>query len=281
MFVAPGARPVGVVFQDLLLFPHLDAQANVAFGLRAAGHSRADADQRAMEWLDRMTLADRAGARPAQLSGGEAQRVALARALATEPAVLLLDEPLAALDARTRSEVRRDLRRHLAGFGGARIVVTHDPVDALVLGDRLVVIEAGRMVQAGSAEEIVARPRSDYVAELVGTNLCRGLGAGNEVRLEGAVLHVAASGLSGPVFATFHPRAVALHSREPEGTPRNVWRGVVAHVEAGPDRVRVQVRGPIPLVAEVTPAAVSALGLAEGVEVWAAVKATEVAVYPA
>jgi molybdate transport system ATP-binding protein len=274
-------RPIGFVFQDYLLFPHLTALENVAFGLRARGLGRAEARRRAADWLDRVGLAGHAASRPRALSGGQAQRVALARALVAGPRLLLLDEPLAALDAATRSEVRRDLRRHLASFDGARLLVTHDPLEAIALADRLVVLEAGRVTQAGTAEEVRGRPRSRYVAELVGVNLFRGRGDGGAVRLEGGGTLVAAGDHHGQVFAAVHPRAVALHRHRPEGTPRNVWAGTADTLEAAGDRVRVRVAGPVPVVAEVTPAAAAELRLADGGPVWATIKATEVAVYPA
>jgi molybdate transport system ATP-binding protein len=204
--------------------------------------------------------------------------VALARALAVSPRLLLLDEPLSALDATTRVLTRRDLARHLADHDGVRIVVTHDPVEALALGTRLAVIEAGRVVQHGTAEEIRVRPRSRYVADLVGVNLYHGVARGGVVPLGDAAL-VAAEPLDGPVFAVVHPNAVALHRTRPEGTPRNVWPGTVVAVDREGDRVRVTVDGPVPLSADVTPAAVDALALVPGAEVWASVKATEVAVY--
>ena len=279
-FVVPERRRVGVVFQDGQLFPHMSAAENVAFGPRATGVSHRDALARAQQWLDRLGLAGRGGDRPAQLSGGEAQRVALARALASEPALLLLDEPLSALDATTRVSVRRDLGLHLRAFSGVPILVTHDPVDALALADRIVVLEGGRVVQQGTADDIVARPRSAYVAELVGTNLYRGTASAGVVDTAQGPITTATT-VTGPVCATVHPRAVALHTSRPEGTPRNVWPVRVTHVERLADRVRVQLAGPLGIVAEVTPAAVDALGLREGADVWAAVKATEVDVYEA
>ena len=281
---APEDRAVAVVFQDYLLFPHLTAVENVAFGLRCRGMARSQARGRAREWLDELGLADRADARPGGLSGGQAQRVALARALATEPRLLLLDEPLSALDVSTRAEVRRDLRRHLASFPGVRLVVTHDPLEAMALADVLVVLEGGRLVQSGTPAEVSARPRSRYVADLVGVNLWRGRAGDRRVVLDGeSVLHApdANTGGTGEVFALVHPRAVSLHRRPPEGTPRNVWEGVAESLDLEGDRVRVRVGGPLEIVAEVTPAAVAELRLADGGPVWVAVKATEVAVYPA
>ena len=274
-------RPIGFVFQDYLLFPHLSALENVAFGLRARGLPRAEARRRAAGWLERVGLAGQVGARPRALSGGQAQRVALARAMAGDPRLLLLDEPLAALDAATRTEVRRDLRRHLASFDGTRLLVTHDPLEAIALADRLVVLEGGRVTQTGTPAQVSARPRSAYVAELVGINLYRGRADGAAIDLEGGGRLVAAGGHRGQVFAAVHPRAVALHRRPPEGTPRNVLAGTADALEAVGDRVRVRVAGTVPVVAEVTPAAAGELRLADGGPVWATVKATEVTVYPA
>jgi ABC-type sulfate/molybdate transport systems ATPase subunit len=159
-YVVPERRSVGVVFQDYLLFPHLSVRENVAFGLRSRGTSRSVARQRADEWLARVGLGEYAGSKPGSLSGGQAQRVALARALAPEPRLLLLDEPLAALDIGIRTELRRDLRGHLASFSGARILVTHELLDAVALADRIIVLEQGRVAQVGPIAEIAARPRS-------------------------------------------------------------------------------------------------------------------------
>ena len=277
----PERRPIGVVFQEYLLFPHLTALENVAFGLRARGVPASDARIRAGSWLDRLDVGDCAEARPRTLSGGQAQRVALARALATDPRLLLLDEPLAALDASARGTVRRNLKRHLASFAGIRIVITHDPLEAVALADRLVILERGRVVQTGSPAEVTQRPRSRYVADLVGVNLLRGTATAGQVALAGGALLQSADGVDGDVFAVIHPRAVALHRARPEGSPRNIWRGRASALDFQGDRVRVGVEGEMPIVAEVTPAAVRELDLAEGGDVWVSVKATEISVYPA
>jgi molybdate transport system ATP-binding protein len=278
--VATERRPIGFVFQDYLLFPHLSALENVAFGLRARGVPRTQARQRAAAWLERVGLADHARSRPRALSGGQAQRVALARAMAGDPRLLLLDEPLAALDAAARSEVRRDLRRHLASFDGTRLLVTHDPLEAMTLADRLVILEQGRVTQTGAPAQVSAQPRSRYVAELVGVNLYRGHAAGHTIQLAGGATLVTADDHHGEVFAAVHPHAVALHRRAPEGTPRNVWAGSAETLEAAGNRIRVRVSGPVPIVAEVTPAAAAELRLGDGGPVWVAVKATEVTAYP-
>jgi molybdate transport system ATP-binding protein len=278
--VATERRPIGFVFQDYLLFPHLSALENVAFGLRARGLARAEARRRATAWLARVGLAEHARSRPRALSGGQAQRVALARAMVSDPRLLLLDEPLAALDVASRAEVRRDLRRHLGSFEGARLLVTHDPLEAMTMADRLVVLEDGKVTQTGTPAQVSARPRSRYVAELVGVNLFRGRAAGHTIRLTGGGSLVAAESHQGEVFASVHPRAVALHRRAPEGTPRNVLAGTADTLDVVGDRVRVRVTGTVPIVAEVTPAAAGELRLADGGPVWATVKATEVTVYP-
>ena len=266
-------RRVGLMFQDHLLFPHMTVLDNVAFGPRSRDVAR--------EWLARIGLSEFAGAKPRTLSGGQGQLVALARTLAADPEVLLLDEPLAALDASTRIAVRRDLRRFLAEFTGPTLLVTHDPVDAQVLADRVVVIEEGRITQTGTLAEITARPASRYVAEFVGTNLLRGTTRGYALVLDiGAVLTIAEeSELS--VCATIAPEAITLHRDEPKSSARNRWHTTVTGVETLGTRVRVQIGAPIPLVAEVTSAGADDLDLCEGADVWASVKATEIVTYPA
>jgi molybdate transport system ATP-binding protein len=279
-FVPPEQRSVGMVFQDFLLFPNLNARDNVAFGLRERGIGKKPAREIADAWLERVGLADKRDVRPRELSSGQAQRVALARALAPEPSLLLMDEPLAALDVQTRAELRRDLRVALDGTPGARVVVTHDPIDALTLAARVVILEDGVVVQTGAPDEVVAQPHSQYVADLVGVNLFRGEGQGNVVRLStGETLSVVGDH-AGDVVALVAPRAVSLHRTKPAGSARNVWAGTVAGVERIGDRARVRVAGPVPIIAEITPESVAALGLRDGDPVWAAVKATEIDVSP-
>jgi molybdate transport system ATP-binding protein len=282
VFVAPHEREIGVVFQDHLLFPRLSALDNVAFGLRARGMAKAEARAVAAGWLDRVGLAAQAADRPAALSGGQAQRVALARAVASSPRLLLLDEPLAALDASRRVEVRTELRGHLATFPGARLLVTHDPVDAVVLADRLVILEQGRVAQAGTTAEVVARPRSRFVADLVGLNLLHAVRVGDHTaRLDtGAELTTADPLPTSDLAIAVRPQAVALHRQRPDGSPRNAWEATVSGLEGDRDRVRVSLGGPVPLTAEVTPAAVADLGLRPGARTWASVKAVDLVAYP-
>jgi molybdate transport system ATP-binding protein len=281
IFQVPERRGASVVFQDYLLFPHLSARDNIAFGLRSHGTSKGAARVQADRMLDAFGLLDRAADKPKQLSGGQAQRVALARALAPAPRLLLLDEPLAALDAGTRTTVRRDLRRHLDGFGGATVLVTHDPLDAIALASRVVILEDGRVSQAGGIAEITERPTSRYVADLIGLNLFRGVAHGTGVAIDGSTATVTvADAVHGPVHVLIHPNAVAVHTEHPAGSPRNQWPARVVGFDLLGDRVRVRLDGPISLVAEITPAAVAELGLHEGQDVWAAVKATEIETYP-
>jgi molybdate transport system ATP-binding protein len=279
-FVPPHRRPVGVVFQDYLLFAHLDVRDNVAFGLRERGARKTAARERAVHHLGAVGMGKYTSVRPHALSGGQAQRVALARALATEPRLLLLDEPLAALDVQTRVETRRHLRATLSAFAGVRVLVTHDPVDAFALADRLCILEGGRVTQTGTPSAIANHPRSDYVAELVGVNLYRGRARGDDVAVGGAHLRVAGAH-DGDVLVVVPPHAVVLHPAPPAGSARNTWVGTIAAIERLASRTRVRVHGVLDVVAEVTPAAVDALELREGREVWVAVKATEIMVYPA
>ncbi|HEX7133629.1 MAG TPA: ABC transporter ATP-binding protein [Iamia sp.] len=284
-FVPPERRPVGLVFQDLRLFPHLSVRDDVAFGLRARGVARAAAHATALGWLERVGLAGMAASRTTALSGGQAQRVALARALAPEPALLLLDEPLSALDAATRADVRRVLRAHLTAFAGPAVVVTHDAVDALTLADRLVVLDGGRVVQEGAPAEVARRPLSRWVADLVGLTLVPGTVRGpGSVEADGGHL-LAVAGDEGltvgqAVHVAIRPAAVALFRSRPDGSPRNVWPAVVTGVEAAADRVRVQATGPVAVAADITHAALAELALVPGDDVWVSVKATELDVYP-
>ena len=278
--VEPARRGLGVVFQDYLLFPHRSALDNVAYGLRVTGTRAAEARARARAWLDDVGLADRADARPGQLSGGQAQRVALARALATEPGALLLDEPLAALDVESRQDTRRRLRQRLRSFDGPVLLVTHDPVEAATLADRLVVIEGGTITQTGTVDEITRRPRSGWAARLAGVNLYQGDARDGRVTLTGGGEITVAGTCHGAVFVAIPPAAVALFRSRPEGTPRNVWAGRVDGFDSFADRVRVHLAGTPPITAEITPAAAAELDLAGGGAVHAAVKATEVTTYP-
>jgi molybdate transport system ATP-binding protein len=283
----PEERPIGVVFQGLLLFPHMTALENAAFPLRARGVGRRAARAKASGLLERLGVAHRSQARPAELSGGEAQRVALARALVHEPRLLLLDEPLSALDVRSRGEIRRLLRELLAGFPGVRLMVTHDPVEAMTLADRLVLVEHGRVTQEGTPEEILRAPRTPYAAELVGVNLFTGrlerLGDGSGVLRtpDGDVVVAWPADASGDVdgaLGLLRPADVALFLEPPEGSARNVMAGRIESLTRESDRVRVRIASQPPVVAEITGASSSRLGLREGGEIHAAFKAVEVKV---
>ena len=284
----PEERPIGVMFQDLLLFPHLSALENVAFPLRARGIERSHARQEARSLLDRLGLSDRAGARPGDLSGGEAQRVALARALVGRPSLLLLDEPLSALDAGTRVHVRELVRDELAAFPGIRLIVTHDPVEASVLADRLVLLERGRVTQTGTPEEIRNEPRTRWAADLVGLNSFHGSfsvieeGAGRLSTEDGDVIARRPEDWpGGDAIGLVRPADVTLSLEPPVGSARNVLRGRVTSVAIEGDRARVRIASHPPVVAEVTVGSVERLGLAEGTLVWASFKAVEVQVLPA
>lgn len=347
-FVWPEDRNVGVLFQDDLLFPHMDLLDNVAYGPLARGASTSDAAAAADVWLERVGVGAHRRSRPRQVSGGQAQRAALARALVTEPDLLLLDEPLSALDAATRVTLRRELREHLGGFGGATVLVTHDALDALALADRVVVVEEGRITQSGSLTEVVGTPRTEYVAELMATNLLSGTAHATTVSLTptesrhdsasgsadatapastggsprspspastggspgspssgsaqsdgrrptaapgpsptpartwldgaGAPTVVVSEPHDGPVLVLIRPSSVTLHRDPPDGSPRNRWPVEIVGFDPLGDRVRVRLVGPVPLIAEVTSAAVEEMGLEIGMRLWCAVKATDVVV---
>lgn len=284
-FVPPRCRPVGLVFQDYRLFPHLNILDNVAFGPRSRGVGRREARAVATTWLERLDVAALADRRPGQVSGGQAQRVALARALATDPRLLLFDEPLAALDARTRLDVRAELRRHLRGFAGPVLLVTHDPLEAMVLADRLVVLEHGRVVQQGTPGEVARRPVTDYVARLVGLNLYAGVldPATHAVAIDqgGSLVVTHAGGRGDRVVVALRPSAITVHTERPEhASHRNVWPGTIVALERLTDRVRIEVDGEPPALVDVTAAAVADLALREGLGVWLSAKATETDAYP-
>ncbi|MEP6298526.1 MAG: ATP-binding cassette domain-containing protein [Ilumatobacter sp.] len=277
-FVRPERRRIGVVFQDALLLEHLSVVDNIAFPVRCSGASKRASRSTAHSWLERLGMSAVAERRPADLSGGEAQRVAIARALAAEPEMLLLDEPLSALDVSSRSEVRRMLRTHLDAFGGPRLLVTHDPSDAFLLADRLDVLEAGRITQSGSPDDIRRAPATPYVAALAGTNMFTGRAEAGSVLMvhHDHTLTIADTTLQGDVLVTVHPTAISLHPERPSGSQRNVWQTTVDLIEPLGDTVRVTLATPMPVAVDGTPGAIASLRLTEGATVWAAVKATEI-----
>ncbi len=277
VFVPPEDRRVGVVFQDRRLFAHLSVLDNVAFAQRSRGAGREESRAGARAWLERLGLTALAERRPEALSGGQAQAVALCRALASDPALVLLDEPMSALDVASRHEMRRLLSDVLGELRVPRLLVTHDPLEAFLLADRIHLIEGGRITQVGTPDEIRLHPRTPYAADLVGTNLVRGHADGGSVDLGGHRLQVA-DDVAGAVLLTIHPRAISVHAEHPRGSPRNTWASTIERVEDLGGRVRLLVGAPLPLTVEVTRAAVASLGLSVGREVWLAVKATEIAV---
>jgi len=278
VFVPSEARRIGVVFQDYLLFPHLDVIENVAFGLRSRGVGRDEARARSGEWIRRLGLDGMERHKPGDLSGGQAQRVALARALVTEPDLLLLDEPLAALDVTTRSRLRRTLREHLDGFAGPRLLITHDPTEAFLLADEIHVIEDGVVTQSGTADDVRLRPRTRYAADLAGANLLVGTASGGAATVGAHVFHIAHGDVAGPVLITIHPTAISVHRAPPEGSPRNAWVTTIERIEDLGERVRLRTGAPVALTVEITKQSTEALHLTPGESVWIAVKATEIGV---
>ena len=277
-------RRCGLVMAQHLLFPHLSALDNVAFGPRSRGMRRAPAHERARAELTALGIGDLADRKPSGLSQGQSQRAALARALATDPEVLLLDEPLSALDPSTRAEVRAGLKHRLDEFGGVTVLVTHDPLAALPLADRLVFIEGGRIVQSGPPAEVIARPRDPYVAHVVGLNLYAGqtVDATTVATPLGPIV-TGGTEHTGEVWIAFAPAAVSLYPELPVGSPRNVFAATVTAIDVLGQLARVRLRTAEghAIVTEVTTGSVANLKLQTGTPIFAAVKATEVSVYPA
>ncbi len=252
-------RAIGMVFQGQLLFPHLSAIDNVAFGPRSRGTGRHESNVLARDWLERFSIGELGDRLPRQLSGGQAQRVAIARALATDPDLLLLDEPFTGLDISVQMALRIELGLHLRDFAGVALLVTHDPIDALTLADKVLVLDEGRVAQFGPPAEVAAQPRTTHVARLVGLNLVS----------------------QGGEQMAFTPDAVVVSLTEPEGSARLRWHGTVATLAPHGDAVRLMVHAGPHLLADVTPAAAAELGLVPGRQVWLSVKSTAVSRYAA
>ena len=283
VFVPPHQRRVGVVFQGHQLFDHLSVLDNIEFGPRSMGRGRQRSRELAELWIDKFELQALRDRRPRDLSGGQSQRVALARAMAIDPALLLLDEPLSALDVASRSRVRRTLARDMGECASPRLLITHDPVDAFLLADRIVVIEGGRVIQAGSSDDIRRHPATPYVAALSGRNLLHATNEKGVLTLPDSMhtLQTADTGVQGPVLVSIAPSAIALHHEQPHGSPRNTWPTVVTAIEPLGDISRLYLGDPLLLTADLTPGAVAALDLRPGAMVWASIKATEIDVTPA
>jgi molybdate transport system ATP-binding protein len=290
--VPPHERGVGMLAQQGLLFPHLTVLANVAFGPRARGVPRAQAEAQAHQLLGEVDAAELADRKPSQLSGGQAQRVALARALAPEPQLLLLDEPLAALDVDAAPALRSLLRRVIRSSAQSKVLVTHDALDALVLADRVLVLVDGRIVEHGPTREVLTRPRSPFTARIAGLDLIPGtvsdggLKTSDGTQISGRSREQLAEGE--PAVAVFPPLAVAVFRQRPDGSPRNVMPVELAAMEPRGDVVRLRAAA-VPggpgwvdgLAADVTPAAVADLAIEPGMRMWYAVKATEVEIHAA
>ncbi|GAC1423482.1 MAG: ABC transporter ATP-binding protein [Actinomycetota bacterium] len=272
-WVPSDRRRVGYVPQERFLFPHLSVLDNIAFASRNRSMAR--------DWLDRASLTTFANRRPSSLSGGEAARVAMVRALAADPRMLLLDEPLAALDASAKSEMRAFLRSTLETFSGVAVIVTHDPIEALTTASEIAVLEEGRISQRGSAPEILERPRTEYVARFLGLNLVRGRALRDTVQCEGAHVIIAEPAPARDVLLSFPAAAVALSVSRPEGATRNVFECTVREIVHEGSRLRITLAGSLPLTAEVTRAGGEALHLQPGSRVYASIKATEINVEPA
>jgi molybdate transport system ATP-binding protein len=311
--VAPQQRSIGYVFQDYVLFPHLSVFENVAFGLRAQRLSRSEVRLRVGEAMERVRLEGFAQRRPHQLSGGQQQRVALARALALKPRLLLLDEPLAALDIQTRREVRQELRTILNEMGMTTVMVTHQYLEALLFAHHIVVLDAGSVIQQGGQRDLQEYPRSSYVAELIGVNFFQGQIIRYEadhicaIRMrdgqqpfevvaalkEHALGNNALPAIGEAAYVIVDPRSITLHPAQPSSSARNVFRGKIVqilrlnsndlHNSDGHMRISVMLDDAglsyPPITAEITEASAQRMALQEGQIIYTAFKATEASVY--
>ena len=288
IFVPPHDRAVGYVLQDYALFPHLSVFENVAFGLRAQGVAAALVREQVNGILEQLGIEKLTNGRRHQLSGGEQQRVALARALVLRPRLLLLDEPLSAIDVQTRRSVRGELRRILTGLPCVSVLVTHSPFEAVVFGERIAVIEDGGVVQVGTRQDLLRHPRSRYVAQLAGVNFFQGRVVSRdawgmvEVATAGERLRVVDGQVGQEILITVPPREVTLHTAVPTGSAQNVLSGAITELVPEPpfgERVRIVVGCQPPIVSEISVQAVRRLELREGLTVYASFKATAARVY--
>lgn len=273
-WLAPHLRRVALLAQQPRLFPRMTVLGNVEFAVRARGTDR----HRAIEWLDLVAAADLADRRPATLSGGQAQRVAIARALAAEPDVLLLDEPLAALDPRVAAEIRHTLRPILAAR--TTVLVTHEVLDAALLADELLVMQGGRVVESGTTSTVMSNPRTDFAAQMCGLNLVRGVASGPDTLQAhvGALSGMGCLPIGAQAVAAFAPAAVGVYRQPPQGSPRNVVPARITRLTPHGQVVRI---GTDAFAADLTPGAVAELGLREGLSIFLVVKAAEIRLYEA
>ena len=288
VFVPAHDRGVAMLSQQALLFPHLTVAANVAFAPRCTGHSRSDSRAMAQRWLEAVDAGAFADRRPAQLSGGQAQRVAVARALAAEPHVLLLDEPMAALDVTAAPALRRLLRDILRDEHRTAVIVTHDLLDALAIADEVIVVDGGRIVESGPVRQVLTSPRSGFAARVAGVNLVAGVISEPGVLQTGWAASIAGIGdlpQGATAVALFRPTSVAVHRTAPHGSPRNAIPVTVAEMDLHGTTVRIrgtdQADGTTGLAADITAAAAADLDLAPGQDLFFVVKAHEVELHPA
>lgn len=282
--VPPAHRRIGLLRQEPLLFPHLSAIENIAFSQRASGIRKAVALDDAEQWLIAVGLEEYGHSKPGQLSGGQQQRIAIARALAARPRVLLLDEPMAALDVQTAVRIRRLLREQLTRNATTAVLVTHDVLDAIVLADRVAVLQDGRVVDVGEKSRVLRRPGNQFTAALAGLNLVRGtvdsdgrLTSSTGHRLAGhthdGVPHAAGTAAS----AVFSPNDVDVHTTAPPVDSNvNRWASRIAALEPSTNEIRVRLADDDNLVAHLAPVRVAELNLVEGQQIWLSVAASRV-----
>ena len=279
-------RRIGYVFQDFALFPHMTVKENVAYGLQARRRPKAEIPKKVDEVLGLLGITHLRERRPEALSGGERQRVALARAIACDAEILLLDEPLGSLDAQTRNRVRGELQRMLRVIGRIAIMVTHDYIDALTFGDRICVMDRGRVLQMGPRDELLHHPKSRFVADLTGVNFFEGtISSGSkdglvEVWVGESCVHVASERRDmGGVLVAFFPSDVTISTERPSGSARNVFQSQIKEIIHLGDKVRLSLNGAMPMCAEISADTREEMSIGEGDTVYASLKATAIRTY--
>lgn len=283
-YLAPEKRSIGYVPQNYALFPHMSVRENIAYGLRIRGRPKDKVDIIVKELSRELGISHLLDRRISNLSGGERQRVALARALAIEPKLLLLDEPLAALDAETRGEIRDYLKKIRKSIGFTAIHVTHDFIEAAVLGDRMAVMISGEIVQVGRPSEVMNRPRNELVASFTGfKNIFEGtvrdnVGGLAEIDVGGVSIY-AVTNRAGKVTVAVRPESIIVTLEPVKMSARNILRGVIQEISEIPPFISVVVNVGVPMTAYLTRSALMDLGLGLGKTVYLAFKASDVMVF--
>ncbi|MDY6796767.1 MAG: tungstate ABC transporter ATP-binding protein WtpC [Actinomycetota bacterium] len=281
--IPPRKRNIGMVYQDYMLFPHLTVESNIRFGLKARKDKKEQAREKSREMAEMLGIDHLLHRYPGTLSGGEQQRVAIARALIVKPDVLLLDEPLSALDAETRARLREELQRIHDMTRTIMIHVTHSFDEAFLLGNRMAIMNKGKIVQVGETGEVFRRPNSKFVADFVGTtNIYQG-----ESRIVNGVSRISmnqvdilsSQAISGPVYTTLRPESILVSLHPLESSARNLMEGNIERIMDEGSIIKIEVNVGVPLISAITRRSYDDMELCIGKKVYLTFKATDVHVF--